>query len=123
MHRDFPLEPGLGLLCASGIGRRRLHARSQRSAPARGTQQRLSAGDKPAAKLNGCVEDWTWCDVDSEGNRGGVYANCLYYDYQNSRVPIIEYGPRLGLTIELFSVGDYWGRYYAGRPWYGQRDR
>jgi uncharacterized protein YraI len=72
--------------------------------------------------LYGCVEDWTWCDVDWEGNRGWIYANYLYYDYQNGRVPIIEYGPRLGLSIQVFSVGDYWGRYYAGRPWYRQRN-
>jgi len=71
--------------------------------------------------LYGCVDDWTWCDVDWEGNRGWVYANYLYYDYQNGRVPILEYGPRLGLTIQVFNVGDYWGRYYVGRPWYGQR--
>jgi uncharacterized protein YraI len=71
--------------------------------------------------LYGCVDDWTWCDVDWEGNRGWVYANYLYYDYQNGRVPILEYGPRLGLTIQVFNVGDYWGRYYSGRPWYRQR--
>jgi len=72
--------------------------------------------------LYGCVDDWTWCDVDWEGNRGWVYANYLYYDYQNGRVPILTYGPRLGLSIELFNVGDYWGRYYTGRPWYRQRN-
>jgi uncharacterized protein YraI len=72
--------------------------------------------------LYGCVEDWTWCDVDWEGNRGWIYANYLYYDYQNGRVPIIEYGPRLGLSIQVFSVGDYWGRYYTGRPWFRQRN-
>jgi uncharacterized protein YraI len=72
--------------------------------------------------LYGCVDDWTWCDVDWEGNRGWIYANYLYYDYQNGRVPILEYGPRLGLSIQVFSVGDYWGRYYTGRSWYRQRN-
>jgi uncharacterized protein YraI len=72
--------------------------------------------------LNGCVDDWTWCDVDWEGNRGWVYGNYLYYDYQSRRVPVIEYGAQLGIGIVAFSIGDYWGRYYAGRPWYGRRD-
>jgi len=72
--------------------------------------------------LNGCVDDWTWCDVDWEGNRGWVYGNYLYYDYESRRVPVIEFGAQLGIGIVAFSLGDYWGRYYAGRPWYGRRD-
>lgn len=72
--------------------------------------------------LNGCLDDWTWCDVDWEGNRGWVYGNYLYYDYQTRRVPVIQFGAQLGIGIVAFSLGDYWGRYYAGRPWYGRRD-
>ena len=72
--------------------------------------------------LNGCVDDWTWCDVDWEGNRGWVYGNYLYYDYESRRVPVIEYGAQLGIGIVAFSLGDYWGRYYVGRPWFGRRD-
>ena len=72
--------------------------------------------------LNGCVDDWTWCDVDWEGNRGWVYGNYLYYDYERRRVPVIEFGAQLGIGIVAFSLGDYWGRYYGGRPWYGRRD-
>ena len=68
--------------------------------------------------LNGCLDDWSWCDVDWEGNRGWVYGNYLYYDHENRRVPILRFGAQLGIGIVAFSIGDYWGRYYSGRPWY-----
>jgi uncharacterized protein YraI len=82
----------------------------------------MSVPPNTYVNLNGCLDDWTWCDVNWEGNRGWIYANYLYYDYQNSRVPIIQYGAQLGLTISVFNVADYWGRYYVGRPWYAQRN-
>jgi uncharacterized protein YraI len=72
--------------------------------------------------LYGCTDDWTWCDTDWEGNRGWIYADYLLSDYQNRRVPVLSFGAQLGLGIVAFSVGDYWGRYYATRPFYRQRN-
>jgi uncharacterized protein YraI len=73
-------------------------------------------------QVMGCLEDWSWCDVAFEDNRGWVYAPYLSYVYQGARVPFYTYAPSFGIPIIGFSVGSYWDRYYRGRPWYGRRD-
>jgi uncharacterized protein YraI len=71
----------------------------------------LSIPPTSLLNLNGCLDDWTWCDVDWEGNRGWVYGNYVFYDYQSRRVPVIQFGASLGIGIVAFNIGDYWGRY------------
>jgi uncharacterized protein YraI len=77
----------------------------------------------PGVRVNiqGCLSDYSWCDVSFGGNRGWVYAGELGYPYRSGRVPIVEYGPRLGLPVITFSLGSYWDHYYRNRPWYHER--
>jgi uncharacterized protein YraI len=72
-------------------------------------------------QVNGCVDDWTWCDVTLGLDRGWIYAGNLEYPYQNRRVVVLENGPIIGFPIVTFSVGPYWDTYYRGRPWYSRR--
>lgn len=72
--------------------------------------------------VNGCISDYSWCDVSFGGNRGWVYAGDLGYYYQHRRVPIAEYGPSLSLPIITFSLGNYWDRHYRSRPFYHERN-
>jgi uncharacterized protein YraI len=81
---------------------------------------RLDA-DAPV-QVMGCLDDWSWCDVTFEDNRGWLYAPDITYDYQGGYVPLYTYAPSLGIPVVQFTIGDYWERYYHGRPWYAQRD-
>ena len=71
----------------------------------------------------GCLEDFSWCDVLAEGNRGWLYAGHISYPWQGSQVPLIDYGPAAGIGVLGFVVYDYWGHHYRNRPWYRDRDR
>lgn len=71
----------------------------------------------------GCLDAYTWCDVDWQGYRGWVAAQYLQYDYRGRRVGLPDYAPMIGVPIIGFSVDNYWGRYYRDRPWYGDRYR
>lgn len=73
--------------------------------------------------VHGCIEDFNWCDTSFDGIRGWAYGSYLQTMYQQSYVPLVEYGPRVGLPIIGFSIDRYWGSYYRDRSWYHRRDR
>jgi uncharacterized protein YraI len=73
-------------------------------------------------RVMGCLSDWSWCDVTFEDSRGWLYSPDLTYDYQDSYVPLYAYAPGLGIPVVQFTIGEYWDRYYHGRPWYAQRN-
>jgi uncharacterized protein YraI len=77
--------------------------------------------DDARVTVFGCVRAYAWCDISWRGARGWVPGDELAYFYRSRYVPIIEYGPSVGLPIIVFSVDTYWNRHYRGRPWYGRR--
>lgn len=76
-----------------------------------------------AVAVQGCLSDYSWCDVIAGTDRGWVYAANLAYPYQGGQVPLIEYGPQLGIVVTPFFFFDYWDRHYRDRPFYPHRDR
>src|SRR5690606_1114701 len=60
-----------------------------------------------AVEVYGCLSDYRWCDVEAYGDRGWMHANYLVYPYRSSHVPIITYGPVIGLPIPGFTIESY----------------
>jgi len=73
--------------------------------------------------VQGCLPEYTWCDVVAGQSRGWMAAGNINYYYQNSYVPLNEYGPAIGIGALSFFLGDYWGSHYRDRPFYRDRDR
>jgi uncharacterized protein YraI len=73
-------------------------------------------------QVMGCLDDWSWCDVAFEDNRGWVYAPDVIYYYEGGYVPLYTYAPSLGIPVVQFTIGVYWDRYYRERPWYAHRE-
>ena len=82
-----------------------------------------SIPDDARVTVHGCVRGYRWCDISWRDARGWVAGDELAYFYQQRYVPVVEYGPRIGLPVVVFSFDTYWDRHYRGRPFYGERTR
>jgi uncharacterized protein YraI len=82
---------------------------------------RLHAGT--SVIIEGCVDDWSWCDVSNHDDRGWVSASYLQHEYQGHRVLVPQYGVQIGIPIITFVFGSYWDDHYRSRSWYHDRDR
>lgn len=76
-----------------------------------------------AVDVHGCINGWSWCDTSWRGIRGWVSGRYLQMLYNNRRVYLPDYAPRIGIPIITFHFGNYWDRWYRDRPWYRERDR
>jgi uncharacterized protein YraI len=71
--------------------------------------------------VQGCTTGYSWCDVAVDGNlRGWVFAQYLTYPSGPQYVPFTSAAIGIGVPLVAFSLGAYWGNYYADRPWYGR---
>ncbi|OGA50627.1 MAG: hypothetical protein A3G25_09025 [Betaproteobacteria bacterium RIFCSPLOWO2_12_FULL_63_13] len=78
----------------------------------------LQNGD--AVAVQGCLQDYSWCDVVAGPNRGWLDARYIAYPYQGATVPVIDYGAAVGIGVVTFIIGSYWHDHYVARPWYRQ---
>jgi len=120
---------GIALLAAVSV----VQAQPQAAVTARPTNLRAGpATDYPvvavlpagfALSVQGCLPEYTWCDVVAGQSRGWMAAGNINYYYQNSYVPLNSYGPAIGIGLLGFALGDYWGNHYRDRPFYRDRGR
>ena len=82
----------------------------------------IPAGE--SVEIHGCLADVPWCDVEFYGGRGWVAGRYVQALYQSRRVYVgPDYYRPLGIPTVVFSVGNYWDRYYRNRDFYRDRDR
>jgi uncharacterized protein YraI len=128
MHRSRLIYSfGALLLAVSGIAsaQNAYTARSMnlRAGPDRDYPAVAQLDEGTPLDVHGCLDGWSWCDVSVEGNRGWLYGGGIYFEENGNDVWLYSYGPQVSLPIITFSVDTYWGQYYQGRPWYGQREQ
>lgn len=73
--------------------------------------------------VQGCLQDYSWCDVVHGADRGWVYAANLRFEVGSDLLPVPNYGAEIGIGILGFMLGNYWAEHYRDRPWYGDRHR
>jgi len=82
-----------------------------------------SLDDGQPVYIHGCLQDWSWCDVSYEDDRGWVYGEDIVADYHGGREAIINIAPYIGIGILAFSFDSYWDAHYRGRYFYAERPR
>jgi uncharacterized protein YraI len=59
-------------------------------------------------EIHGCINDWSWCDVEWRRDRGWMAAAFLETDLNGRRVVVVDNGPNLAWPILTFALTAYW---------------
>lgn len=70
-------------------------------------------------EINGCLSDWSWCDVSTTRGRGWVLGEDIVAQRTGRR---IVYGMAWGVPTLAFNVRTYWDSNYRNRGFYRDRD-
>lgn len=73
--------------------------------------------------IEGCVNDWSWCDVRWSNIRGWVAGEYLRTGDIHRPAYIADSGRTAHIPVVEFNLGNYWDNYYHNRPFYKDRDR
>ncbi|MBO9716875.1 MAG: SH3 domain-containing protein [Pseudoxanthomonas sp.] len=93
-----------------------------RTGPDSGYPPILTVPAGEAVEVLGCIDDWSWCDIYWDGERGWISAGLLEYDDSGNRVDVYDHGVYTGWPIVTFVFGSYWHDHYRDRYWYHDRD-
>jgi len=97
-----------------------------------GTLRAGPASDYPAVghvrsgetlTIYGCIRGYTWCDVETDANRGWFRGDRIAFIRHGHRVYLPDVAPDLGIGIVGFGVDQYWQDHYRNRPFYHQVQR
>lgn len=71
-------------------------------------------------EINGCLRNWTWCDVTTRRTRGWVQGRDIQAASNGRRM---EYGTPWNVPQSDFDFDNYWDNNYRGQQFYRDRNR
>ena len=112
-------------------------ANAQAQVMSAATELQLHAGPGPAypvvvvvapqtgLNVQGCIPDYTWCDVATGPYRGWAYAGSINYmpPSGGATAPLLNWGRSAGVAVVPFALNNYWDQHYRDRRFYSERNR
>lgn len=73
-------------------------------------------------EIQGCEQDYQWCDVEVGHLRGWAKARFLKAAFEGREVIVANSGTNIGVPIAAFVIGAYWMEHYRDQSWYRRWD-